>query len=84
MNKLYKIFKLIEPILGKKIPTFNQTIKEFGTSKSNTFAAVMIVAGLSMLYINTDNALGLLLVTNGIGLITLKDATTKRNKDASG
>ncbi len=68
---------MIEPLLGKKIPAFNQTIKEFGTSKSNTFAAIMIGVGLSMLYINTDNALGLLLVTNGIGLITIKDATTK-------
>lgn len=83
MDKLISLFKSIEPILTKKIPMFNQNMKEFSTSKSNAIGIIMITTGLIFLYKHPISEFGLILFSNGLGLITIKDATTKRISDGS-
>ena len=79
MSKATEIWKLIGPVVGKKIPMFNQTIGQFSSSKTNFVGIGMIVAGVAMLYINIDDPIGMLLFTNGMAAIAGKDAITKRN-----
>jgi hypothetical protein len=77
LAKLLTVFNLVKPVLGKKIPMFSQDVGQFATSKSNWIGVGMICLGAVMLYKNIDSEIGMILFANGLGLITLKDATVK-------
>lgn len=77
ISKLFSIYTKIEPLLGKKLPMFSQTIGQFSKSKSNWIGGVLTATGLVMLWYGRDD-IGVQVLGLGLGLITIKDAITKK------
>ena len=79
--KALKLLETLTPILKKKIPLFNQTVGQFSKSKTNFLGMAMMSAGAYMLFLNDNSAFGMLLFTNGLGIMTLRDTIHKGNKN---
>lgn len=79
MKMILKIFNFVKPILDKQIPMFSQTVAEFGKSKSNNVAMVVVMFAISILTNDITNVIGHVYLLIGIAVFVLKDAIAKIN-----
>ena len=79
-NQILKLLNKLTPILQKKVPMFSQTVSQFSKSKTNFLGIAMMSLGGYLLMGNDNSAFGLLLFTNGLGIITMRDTIQSGNK----